>query len=216
MKQPFDWTKAAIYGAGGLVSVILGVALSIAIYSADNPAPGRAVPLGVSGEAAIGGPFQLVDKNGNLRDEKILRGEVSLVYFGFTRCPNFCPLELDNLVAAKKELAGSGITPQIVFVSVDPERDTPSALKNYVDYFDPAIIGLTGPVEQVRLMASRYRIHFEKRADPNTPGDYVVDHTTLVFAFGPDGKYMTHFEAMTTPKEIATKLRALTRKAGSS
>lgn len=207
MKQGADWTRIGLYAATGLVATILGVALSMMIYG-TSPSSGAA---GSSGQALIGGPFELVDEDGATRTEEILLGEISLVYFGFTHCPDICPTELANLVAAKDLMAEDGLTPQILFISVDPERDTPEVLKGYVDYFDPAIIGLTGAPAQVAAAARGYRVWFNKAPDPDYPEDYTVDHTTLVYAMGPQGQYLTHFDGATAPAIIAEKLREARR-----
>ncbi len=213
MKQPLDWTKIGLYGAAALAAVILGASLSVLIYGLDEPAEGRSTGLAASGapvEAAgqgpIGGPFSLVDEDGARRTEAVLEGEVSLVYFGFARCPDYCPRELDNLAVAKAQMEAAGLEPQILFVSVDPERDTPETLKEFVDYFDPDIVGLTGTPEEVAAIAGAYRAFYERVDDPDTPGDYVINHTTLVYAMGPDGRYATHFSALTPPDVIAERL----------
>lgn len=200
--KPRNATKVALYGVAAFVAVILGVALSVWIYGADDAR--EAMQGGESsGQAAIGGPFSSTDEDGAPRDQTMLEGRYSLVYFGFTHCPDFCPLELANLAAAKDLLEARGVTPQILFVTIDPARDTPEMLKAYVDYFDPDIIGLSGTAAQTEAMARRYRVFYQRVDDPDRPGEYTMDHTTIVYLMGPDGQYLTHFSAHTDPQIIA-------------
>ncbi|MCI4664382.1 MAG: SCO family protein [Neomegalonema sp.] len=203
MKQPTDWTKITLYIAAGVTAIVLGASIGALLYS-----PGGSSRWAVSADSPqspFGGPFELTDKNGERKNEKILLGRVSLVYFGFTHCPDYCPLELANLTAAKAQLKGSGLTPQIIFISVDPERDTPKVLKGYVDYFDPAIIALTGAPKEIAAVARGYRVAYRK-APVKGSDDYAVDHSTSVYAMGPDGRFLARFDAKTDPAVIAKTL----------
>lgn len=211
MKQRPDWTKIGLYGAAALTAIILGVALSFLIYAPQTDGRAQAPALATSaggGQAEIGGPFELIDEDGATRTEALLEGEVTFVYFGFTNCPSFCPLELGNLAAAKTLLEEDGLSPQIVFITVDPERDTPQVLKPFVDYFDPDILGLTGSTEQVDHAVRAYRSFYRRVADADEPDGYTIDHMTLVYLMGPDGRFMTTFEALTPPDVIARETLA--------
>ena len=140
-------------------------------------------PVISTGTAQVGGPFQLVDQDGRPVDQTMLDGKWSLVFFGFTYCPDFCPTTL-SLVDRGKDV-------QIIFITVDPERDTPAALKDYLqtDGFPEGVIGLTGAPEQVAAAAKAYRAHFEKRETQG--GGYTMDHTLTVYLMGPDGKFVS-------------------------
>ena len=141
-----------------------------------------------TGQAAVGGPFQLVDQNGRAVDQTILNGKWSLVFFGFTYCPDYCPTTLATLAAVEHELGDAAKDVQIVFISVDPARDTPQALKDYLssDGFPPGVIGLTGTPEQVAAIAKAYRAFYEKVGTGDT---YTMNHGLTVYLMGPDGKY---------------------------
>jgi protein SCO1/2 len=141
-----------------------------------------------TGQPAIGGPFQLVNQDGKAVDQTLLNGKWSLVFFGFTYCPDFCPTTLTTLEATRKRLGPAADNLQIVFVSIDPERDTPRALKDYLSFedFPPGVVGLTGTPEQVAGAARTYRAYYEKVGE----GDgYTMNHSLTVYLMGPDGQF---------------------------
>ena len=148
-------------------------------------------PVISTGTAQVGGPFQLVDQDGRPVDQTMLEGKWSLVFFGFTYCPDFCPTTLAMLAETRERLGDKADDLQIVFISVDPERDTPAALKDYLqtDGFPEGVIGVTGAPEQVAAAAKAYRAHFEKRETQG--GGYTMDHTLTVYLMGPDGKFVS-------------------------
>ncbi len=137
--------------------------------------------------------FELLDQHGNAIDESVFAGQWDLVFFGFTHCPDICPTTLQVLAAAKAELAAQGRTelPRIVLVSVDPERDTPPVLGQYVDYFGEGNLGITGTLAGIRALTSALGIYFEKQA---VDGDtYVVDHSAAVLVIDPSGRFSALF-----------------------
>lgn len=153
----------------------------------------------------IGGAFSLVDQNGVTRTEKDFAGRHTLVFFGFTHCPDVCPTTL-AVIQAALEQSGAGperITP--VFITVDPERDTPEMVKSYMSAFGPRFVGLTGSPEAVREAAKVYRVYYQKR--PLEGGDYTMDHSSIIYLMGPDGRYVAHYQIETGPDGIAADLR---------
>ncbi|MEZ5933901.1 MAG: SCO family protein [Alphaproteobacteria bacterium] len=159
------------------------------------------------GKALIGGPFSLVDQTGRRVTEKDFEGRFMLAYFGYTFCPDFCPLGLSTITEALDlldEEDAERITP--VFFTVDPARDTVEQLADYVTHFHPRLVGLTGSDEEVAAAAKAYRIYYA--IPPNQGEDYGVDHSTFIYLMGPDGTYRTHFSHDASPEEIAERLKA--------
>jgi protein SCO1/2 len=182
-----------------------------ALTGGEMPAPspgGIQLPQGV----ALGGPFTLVDHTGRTVTERDFAGRPMLLYFGFTYCPDVCPTELGTIAAALDALgaAGERVTP--VLVTIDPERDTPAALADYVSRFHPRMIGLTGSSEQVAQAARAYRVYYAK-VRPRDSTDYLMDHSSFIYFVGPDGRVRSLFRPETTPEAIAaaitSQLRAL-------
>lgn len=141
-----------------------------------------------TGTATVGGPFQLVDQDGKAVDQTLLNGKWTLVFFGFTYCPDFCPTTLNGLAATKARMGEAGKDLQIAFITVDPARDTPQQLKDYLasDGFPQGVIGLTGTDQQIADVAKTYRAFYEK---VGTGDAYTMNHALTVYLMGPDGKY---------------------------
>jgi protein SCO1 len=161
---------------------------------------------GSTGTALIGGPFALTDQDGKPVTEQDYKGRLMLIYFGFTYCPDACPTALGVMSAAldKLDVAGERVVPMLI--SIDPDRDTPAAMKDYVGNFHPRMVGLTGTPEQVAAVAKAYRVFYAKAAGA-TPDDYVMDHTSLIYLMDGEGKYLTHFGPQATPDQIADEIR---------
>ena len=159
-------------------------ALVLALLLA-GPAPARA--------ADIGGPFTLTDHHGNAVTEASYPGKYLLVFFGYTYCPDVCPTELLVLGQTLDFLGEDAARIQALFISVDPERDTPAALAEYMPNFHPALIGLTGTPEQVAKAAKAYRVFFRKSPKAAEGEAYLVDHTSLVYLLDPEGEFVSHF-----------------------
>ena len=167
-----------------------------------------------SGKALVGGPFELVDQHGRTRTDRDFRDRFMLVYFGYTFCPDVCPMTLSNMSRALEQMAagdpdiGSAIVP--LFVTVDPERDTVEALADYAPSFHPDLVELTGSDEQIARAAGAYRVYYAKvvedPAGAEESGDYLMDHSSYIFLMGPDGDYVTHIGHQAGPEEIAKEL----------
>jgi protein SCO1 len=154
----------------------------------------------------FGGPFELVDHNGAPRRDADFRGRFLLVYFGYTRCPDLCPLGLDAVVGALDLLGPEASRLQPLFVTVDPASDTPEALRRYLADFDPRLLGLTGSEAQVRAAARAYRVH-RRLVRPRDGGEPLVDHGSLTYLMGPDGGFLTLFPHGTTAERMAEVAR---------
>jgi protein SCO1/2 len=159
---------------------------------------------------ALGGAFSLVDQAGRPVTEADFAGRWLLVYFGYTYCPDVCPTELGIVAAALDTMgpAGEAVTP--VLVTIDPERDTPAQLADYVSRFHPRMIGLTGSPEQVAQAARAYRVYYAKTR-PAGAGDYLMDHSGFVYLVGPDGRVRSLFRPETSPEAMAAATLAQLR-----
>ena len=165
----------------------------------------------VSGVAAIGGPFTLIDTKGNTVTEAVLQGRYSLIYFGYTYCPDICPLALQNMTQAL-EMAGpvaEDVLP--VLITIDPERDTPEVLASYMTHFSPRFLALTGTPEQVQAAERSYRVYAAKSQatdkSSDDGGNYLMDHTGYIYLMDRTGQYVANFQKDATPADIAARLR---------
>jgi protein SCO1/2 len=159
----------------------------------------------VAATAAIGGPFQLTDQGGQTITDKSLQGRPTLIFFGFTHCPDVCPTSLFEISEVLRALGPQADRVNAYFISVDPERDTPSAMKEYLSSFDPHLKGLTGDPEVMAKVISEYRVYAKKV--PLKDGDYTMDHTALVYLMDRDGKFVSPFNLKRTPDEAAAELK---------
>ena len=175
----------------------------------DMPAP-SAGGVQLAQGVALGGPFSMVDQTGRAVTERDFAGKSLLVYFGFTYCPDVCPTELGTIAAALDAMgpAGERVTP--VFITIDPERDTPAAMADYVQRFHPRMVGLTGTPDQVAQAARAYRVYYAT-VRPRESTDYVMDHSSFIYFVGPDGKVRSLFRPETTPEAIASAVSAQLR-----
>lgn len=187
--------RSILLFAGACAALAVAVAIAT-VFMLSRGGPAVAQPGSVTsyGEAKVGGPFQLVNQDGQPVDQSVLNGKWSVVFFGFTYCPDFCPGTLQMLEAAKRELGPQADDLQIVFVTVDPQRDKPQALKDYLsaDGFPQGVVGLTGTPEQVKAAADAYRAYYQK---VGTGEDYTMNHSLTIYLMGPDGKFrsaLTH------------------------
>jgi protein SCO1 len=159
----------------------------------------------VAQPAAIGGPFQLTDQNGKAFTDKNLKGKPTLIFFGYTHCPDVCPTSLFEISEVLRALGKDADKVNAVFISVDPERDTPAAMKDYLSSFDPHLEGLSGdPAETAKVITS-YRVYAKKV--PTKDGDYTMDHTALIYLMDRDGHFVSPFNLKRTPEEAAVELK---------
>jgi protein SCO1/2 len=156
--------------------------------------------------ADIGGPFTLTDQDGKKVTDADYAGQWKLVFFGFTSCPEVCPTTLNRISLTLKALGPLGDKLHPLFITVDPERDTPEVMKSYVDAFDKRITGLTGTPAEIDAVAKAYRAFYQKVPQGN---DYTMDHSTLIYVMRPDGRYETLLRYDDSPAEMADKLKPL-------
>jgi cytochrome oxidase Cu insertion factor (SCO1/SenC/PrrC family) len=160
----------------------------------------------------VGGPFALVDHTGRQRTEADFRGKLLLIYFGFTYCPDVCPADLQAMGLALDQLGAAGDAVQPLFITVDPERDTPQLLADYVPLFHPRLIGLSGNTAAIRQAARAYKVYYAKV--PTADGsDYTVDHAGYIYLMDRDGQYLGFFPPGTPPDRMADVMRPLVEEA---
>ena len=187
------------------LAVLLGGIIAIAAALYLRP-PGGTAPQPVAG-MPFGAPFSLADQDGEPVSEAIFRGRPSAVFFGFTNCPDICPATLAEMAAWSKELGDAGKELRFVFVSVDPERDTPAVLKGYLSAFDVAITGITGESQAVAAMLKNYGVYSAKV--PLEGGGYTMDHTASVFLLDARGHFFGSISPGAARDEALAKLRRL-------
>ena len=154
--------------------------------------------------SAIGGPFQLIDHNGRTITDQDLKGRPYLVFFGFTHCPDVCPTALFEISEVLRSLGSDVDKTRALFVTVDPERDTPEKLKEYLSSFDPHLIGVTGEPEALERMLKAYRVYYKKVP---TESGYTMDHTALIYLMDKNGRFVAPFSLKRTPEAAAAELR---------
>ena len=160
----------------------------------------------LSGRVPVGGPFELTDQTGHRRSDADFRGKLVVLYFGYTYCPDVCPTELQSISLALDRLGAAAELTQPLFITVDPERDTPARLAEFVASFHPRLIGLTGSPAEIRKTAIAYKTYFAKNSAA-APGDYSVDHTGFIYLVGRDGQYLGFLPPGLAPDAIADAIR---------
>jgi protein SCO1/2 len=159
-----------------------------------------------SATAAIGGPFTLIDTSGKTVTDQIYRGKWMLIYFGYTYCPDACPTALNNISMALEKLGSDANEIAPLFITVDPKRDTPQVMADYLKSFDPRIVGLTGSPAQTEGAAKAYRVY---AAPQKSEGDdYLVDHSSYIYLMNPQGKFASVIPGSASGDEMANKVRA--------
>jgi cytochrome oxidase Cu insertion factor (SCO1/SenC/PrrC family) len=186
-------------------AAVLAIAAAIASVAMFNQ---QARHSGASGVALVGGPFTLTDQDGRRVTEKDFLGRHMLAFFGYTYCPDICPTELQVMMAALDTLGPMAEKIQPVFISIDPDRDTPDVLKAYVENFGPRLMGLTGTPEEIATVAKAYRVHYAKAANAASPESYLMDHTSIIYLMGPDGRFVQHFAYTTDAAKLGRELKA--------
>ncbi len=190
-----------------LICISLWLALT-PLRAQDVPArsPAEIMDILMWNREPVGGPFDLIDHSGRTRTEQDFRGRLMLVYFGFTYCPDVCPTDLQAIGLAMDKLGADSANVQPLFVTVDPERDTPAHLAEYVKLFHPRLIGLTGSAEAIRKAADAYKVYYA-RVDLNKDAGYTVDHTAFIYLMDRDGNYLGFFPPGTSADRMVEIIR---------
>lgn len=188
----------------GVLALVLVTVTAYAVMPVKKTASGAATT--TAGIEGLGGSWALTDHNGKAVTDQTYTGKFRLMFFGFTYCPDVCPTELKRLTLVLEGLGKDAeqITP--LFVTVDPDRDTPAVLKDYLGRYDPRFIGLTGSVKQIEHMETIFKVYSAKAEDPEH-SDYMVNHSALVYLIGPDDKVLHLFHSGDAPDEIMATIR---------
>lgn len=211
-----------LYFGVAVLVVALGLGLRNFVFN-DQPLARATAPVerGSSGTPSIGGAFTLVDHNGKTVSEQDFTGRHMLVFFGYTNCPDVCPLTLNTLTEVLDKMGKDADQIRPVFVSVDPRRDSPKVIKEYLSNFHKSFIGLTGTEDQVKAAKRTFRIFSEvnhagaehtetgahKDESSHATGDYLVDHSTVAYLMGPDGKFKTFVRHSASADAMLAKIR---------
>ena len=205
-------TRIYAIGAAALVGLGLAATLSVTtMQPADQFEACRASRV-AGGAGAIGGPFTLVDETGKtVTDKDVITGP-SLVYFGYTFCPDVCPLDNARNAMAVEILEEDGYMVTPIFISIDPERDTPEVMAEFTDVMHPRMVGLTGSAEQVAAASKAYRTYYRKQ--DGDPEYYLVDHSTQTYLVFPEHGFLEFFGRDVTPEQMAERVACFVDAAG--
>ena len=166
-----------------------------------------AAPIANVGKAQIGGPFSLTDHTGRRVTNKDFLGRNLIVYFGFTFCPDVCPTGLQVIAAALDGLGPKAERFTPVFISLDPVRDTPAQMADYVKAFHPRLVGLTGTPDEIASVARAYRVYYKSVKDDKSSAGYTIDHTSIIYVMDAKGEYVAHFTHATAVDAIVSRLQ---------
>jgi protein SCO1/2 len=183
---------------GAFVAGLVLFTTVVFIVTGRSPAP-------IAMPSAVGGPFNLVDQNAKPITDQDLKGHPFLVFFGFTHCPDVCPTTLFEVSEILRAAGPGAKDARALFITVDPERDTPAVLKDYLASFDPRVIGVTGDSEAIAAVIKSYRVYAKKV--PTENGGYTMDHTAIVYLMGKDGRFIVPFNMKRRPEEAAEDLK---------
>ena len=189
---------ALIYGSIGLIATLLILGTGAFVWLTQG---GTA--------SLVGGPFTLEKGSGQQVTDRNFRGKYMLVYFGYTFCPDVCPTTLSEVADAMDKLGGKADRLQPIFISVDPKRDTPDVVKQYAAAFGTRLIGLTGTAEQIAAVAKEYRVYYAEHRTGPGPNDYSMDHSSVLYLMGPDGKFVAPIRPDENGTEMAADLSRL-------
>lgn len=201
--MPFGLTRARSLAIGLAVvgGIVIGVGTHV-LMNASSTVNGSFIGAG------IGGPFKLTDDTGKVRTDQDFRGKIMLVEFGYTFCPDICPLGLQLFADVMDKLGPDAAQVQPLFITVDPARDTPQQLRTYVTHFSPKILGLTGSDQEIAQVAREYRVYYKLAADHATNPNYSVDHSAILYIMDQKGRFVGHFTHETPVDQVVAAIRS--------
>jgi protein SCO1/2 len=191
-------TARLLLALGAFVAGLVLFSTVIFLVTGRSPAP-------IAMPSAVGGPFNLVDQNSKPITDQDMKGRPFLVFFGFTHCPDVCPTTLFEVSEVFRALGSEAKDVRALFITVDPARDTPEVLKNYLSSFDPRVIGVTGDEAAIAAVEKAYRVYAKKV--PTDGGGYTMDHTAIVYLMSKDGRFVAPFNMKRRPEEAAADLK---------
>lgn len=194
--QPNPAPRSRAFAIRVIATLVIAAALGLAAFVLTGPRGGPRAAL-------IGGPFALEDGNGKTVSDQTLKGRPFLVYFGYTHCPDVCPTELARISDILGKMGDKSIP--ALFITVDPERDTPKIMQDYVSSFNPAIIGLSGGPQAVEAAEKAFRV-FARKGEKQPDGDYSMDHSSIVYLMDKNGAFIEAFNVERPPEEAAKDL----------
>lgn len=201
-------------GSNTVIKIIITIGLLITItslyllFSIDIPTkPLAGESESHANEVQIGGKFELLDQNGKVFNSNKLKGKLSLIYFGFTSCPDICPTTLHKILEVFNTLQKYQINIEFVFITIDPARDSSAVLKEYLGHFSPKFIGLTGTDKQIKMVADEFKVYYAKVKGAGD--DYMLDHSSFLYLMDQEGKYLKHFYLDSPSQEIIEYVRLL-------
>jgi protein SCO1/2 len=196
---------AKIVTVVAIVIAIVALYFMMTVAAPTKPLAGQGASVG---KADIGGEFTLIDQDGQPFGSEQLKGKPSLIYFGFTFCPDICPTSLQKLTSVMDTLDRYKIDVTPVFITIDPQRDTSASLKVYLAHFHKKFMGLTGSPEAIKKVADEFKVYYAiaPGSDPQQ-ADYLLDHTSLVYLMDKNGEYLAHFHLESSPEEIVEYIR---------
>jgi protein SCO1 len=189
-----------------LFGIVAGAAIAFVAFPGKGSLPPTQRTASETGKALVGGPFTLTDHTGKRVTEKDFLGRPSLVFFGFTNCPDICPSGLQVIAAALDKLGEKGAKVTPLFITLDSVRDTPEKLSEYVKSFHPRLIGLTGSEAELATAAKAYRVYAQKVIEDAATGSYTFDHAAIIYLMGADGTFITHIPHTTNVEQVVSIL----------
>lgn len=203
--MPLGLTRMRLLAIG--LAVVAGVAIGVGARFVTSGGGPSGVRQSSFVDPGIGGPFHLTDQDGKMRTDQDFRGKIMLVEFGYTFCPDICPLGLQLFADVLDKLGPDAAKVQPIFITVDPARDTPAQLRGYVDHFSPKIVGLTGSEQDIAAVAKEYRVYFKLGTDHATNPNYSVDHSAILYMMDASGHFVGHFTHETPADKVVAAIR---------